>query len=177
MSSKSVNELILVAKIVATKGLKGEVKIKSFLDNPYSILEYDLKDSKEKIYQVDSFYEHKNLLIAKLVGYDSIDMVESLINKELYIYREEFPEIDKEEDNYYHVDLIGLKVVDASQNYIGVIVAVYDFGAGDILEIKTNQNTTFMLEFTKKNFPVINMKEQLVQVVMPEEIIANENFE
>ena len=177
MNSNSINKLILVAKIVATKGLKGEVKIKSFLNNPYSILEYDLKDKNEKIYQVESFYEHKDLLIAKLFGYESIEMVEPLINKEFYIYREELPTLDAEEDSYYHVDLVGLNVLDVNNTSIGSVVSVYDFGAGDILEIKTNQNTKFMLELTKRNFPIINIKEKFLQVVLPEEIIANENFD
>ena len=177
MNSTSVNKLILVAKIVATKGLKGEVKIKSFLETPDSILEYDLKDKNEKIYQVESFYEHKNLLIAKIIGYNSIEMVEPLINKELYIYREELPQITAEEDTYYHVDLVGLQVFNENNVNIGTVVSVYDFGAGDILEIETTKKTKFMLELTKKNFPVINIKEKFVQVTMPEEIIANENID
>lgn len=159
----SSNANVLLATIVATKGLKGEVKLKSFTEDPLAITEYDVFDEQNSHYIITNAYLHKNIVVAKIKGIDSIDDAEKLINKSLYTLRESLPTLE-EEDSYYHVDLIGLDVVTTKNEHFGKITAVFDFGAGDILEILKDNKEKVFISFTKKNVLEVNLAKNYVKI-------------
>lgn len=164
---------ILVAKIVATKGLKGEVKIKAFTQDLQSIFDYNLVDENNVAYVIEEAYLKNELLIAKIQGINNIDVAEKLINKNLFVAKEDLPTL--EEDNFYHMDLINLDVIDSTTNEkIGHVDGLYNFGAGDLLEIKKLDNSLEMIYFNKANVPQINLEKKYIMVVMPQVIIAKE---
>lgn len=78
---------------------------------------------------------------------------------------------EAEEDEFYYADLIGLKAFDEHEAEIGIVIALHNFGAGDIIEIKANAgDQSLMLPFTKKIVPSIDLEKGSLTLVMPEEI-------
>ena len=74
------------------------------------------------------------------------------------------PELPEEE--FYHTDLIGLMALTAKGEKVGTVNALYNFGAGDLIEIKTSDNRLEMLPFTKAYVPTVNLKDGFIIVEM-----------
>jgi 16S rRNA processing protein RimM len=97
-----------------------------------------------------------------------------LRNVELYVPRERLPAID-EDDTFYVADLVGLDAVSADGSALGMVTAVHNFGAGDIIEIKPAAGgAPLMLSFTMANVPEVDMQARRIVVALPEEIEAGE---
>lgn len=154
---------IMIARIRAPHGIKGYVKIESFANNPSDIFlfkeVFNQKNQLLKLHKVSNF--KNNIFIVKIDDIDSRNKSEQLTNQALYISREALPKITN--DQFYLNDLIGLKILNNDQKHIGDIVAVHNFGAGDIIEIKflEKKNDNF-IAFSKENFPIICIEEQYV---------------
>jgi 16S rRNA processing protein RimM len=88
---------------------------------------------------------------------------------ELYVARSNLPEPD--EDEWYYSDLVGLAAVNGDGDTVGEVVAVQDFGAGDLLEIRQpGERHTLLLPFTRASVPVVDVKAGRVVIVPPEEM-------
>ncbi|HEY0219667.1 MAG TPA: ribosome maturation factor RimM, partial [Afipia sp.] len=87
---------------------------------------------------------------------------------ELYIPRDALPETD--EGEYYHADLIGLRAIGAQGGEIGKVIAIHNFGAGDIIEIAPPQGPTLLLPFTDAVVPSVDLAQGHVVIEMPQEI-------
>ncbi len=155
---------IKVGKITSAKGLKGEVKIVSYTQDPLDIKTYNVFDKFGTSYVINSLQYQGKFLVAKINGVIDRNSAEKIQNLELYALRDDFPSL--EEDDFYYVDLEGLKVLeDKSLKHIGNVVAVYNFGSDDILELALTENAqTVSLIFSKENFPVVSIKEGYVKV-------------
>ncbi|MDB5500834.1 MAG: rRNA processing protein RimM, partial [Tardiphaga sp.] len=118
--------------------------------------------------EVDTVREANGHLVATFKGVASREDAERLNGVELYIPREKLP--DTGDGEYYHADLIGLKAVDAAGASIGRVVAIHNFGAGDIIEIAPPEGNTLLLPFTNAVVPTVDLKAGHVVVEMPAEI-------
>ena len=107
-------------------------------------------------------------LVATLKGITSRDEAERLNGLELYVAREKLPAT--EEDEYYHADLIGLAAVTAAGAPLGRVVAIHNFGAGDIIEIAPPDGATLLLPFTNAVVPTVDLAGGRVVIELPEEI-------
>ena len=96
------------------------------------------------------------MLRIKIKGVDDRTKAETLIGTELYAERTALPELNTE-DVFYETDLIGLKVLDEEKNEIAKIIGFYNFGAGEILEIKLKNGRAEMLPFNKSYVPEVNL--------------------
>lgn len=123
-------------KIVTTHGIKGEVKIMPYTDYPELLCEFDrlfLGKNHEEI-NVERSRVFKNMVIAKLEGYDTPEAAERLRNKILYMHRDDL-ELDK--DTYFIQDLIGIEVSDADSEFVyGKITDVMQTGANDVYVVQ-----------------------------------------
>src|SRR5467141_330280 len=90
--------------------------------------------------------EAKGHLVATLKGIATREEAERLNGVELYIARDMLPATD--ENEYYHADLIGLAAVTPANEPLGRIIAIHNFGAGDIIEISPLSGATMLLPFT-----------------------------
>ena len=84
---------IIVGKIVGVKGLKGELKIKSFTQDLESIVDYEIFDSQLNPYFIESYYFKGEILIALFEGFDSVEKAQVLVNKNLYIKKNSLPNL------------------------------------------------------------------------------------
>jgi 16S rRNA processing protein RimM len=103
-------------------------------------------------------------------------MAEKLNGAELFVDRSALPELEDEE-TFYHADLIGLAVVDEAGKHLGTIVAVPNFGAGDLLEIRPARGASYFLPFTRALVPVVDVKGGRVVIDPPEGFFREEKPE
>lgn len=133
-----------IGKIVATQGLKGEVRVQYYCDSADVICSFDrLFLGKEKTeLEVEAARPHKTLVIIKLGGFDTVEQAKTLVGKMLYMNRDD---AELSEDAYFIQDLIGMTVVDAdSGKEYGKIDDVYQNGAADVYSIKTPSGSQLM---------------------------------
>ncbi|MCM1324052.1 MAG: ribosome maturation factor RimM [Acetobacter sp.] len=156
---------VCLGKIVGVHGIKGEFKVKSYTAIDRDIAAYgELEDKTgECKFALKVTGHSKDLLRIKIKGIDDRTTAESLIGKELYAPRGVLPEL-KSDEVYYEADLVGLKVFDEQKNEVAKVVGFYNFGAGDILEIKLKTGKAEMLPFNKSYVPEINLEDGYIIV-------------
>ncbi|MGO9358766.1 MAG: ribosome maturation factor RimM [Xanthobacteraceae bacterium] len=161
---------ICVAKIGAAHGVRGEVKLWSFTDDPLAVMRYGTLTSKDgaRQFEVARAREAKGFLVASFKGVGSREEAERLNGLELFVPRERLPAPD--DDEYYHADLIGLEEVSPAGERLGRVVAIHNFGAGDIVEIAPPQGATVLLPFTDAVVPTVDIAGGRIVVVPPAEI-------
>ena len=173
MSRKQKSEqLIVMGVITAAHGIRGEVKIRSFTEAPEDIASYGplLLDDGPETVEILRLRPTKGAFIAKLKGVEDRNAAELLRGRQLKLPRERLPEID-EEDTFYHSDLVGLKAEKKDGAPAGEVVAVHDFGAGDLLEIRPEgTRETYYLPFTKEAVPEVDVAGGRIVINPPPEL-------
>jgi len=167
---------ICVARIGAAHGVRGEVKLWSFTQDPVAVASYGPLETQDgtRRFEIKALRQAKDHFVARIAGVDDRDAAEKLRNLELYIPRARLPEID-EADTFYHADLIGLDVVTSDGVQIGTVHALHNFGAGDIIEvISVGGGDALMLPFNETTVPKINIAGKQIMVVLPAEIEARD---
>jgi 16S rRNA processing protein RimM len=161
---------ICVARIGAAHGVRGAVKLWTFTEDPLAVQHYGPLTTKDgtRQFEVAHVREAKDHLVATLKGIATREEAERLNGLELYVPREKLPAT--EEDEYYHADLIGLAAVTAANAPLGRVVAIHNFGAGDIIEIAPPQGSTLLLPFTNAVVPSVDLAAGRVVIELPEEV-------
>lgn len=169
---------ILVGQIGAAHGVRGEVRVKGFTQPPEAIADYGPLEAEDgsRTFVVDRFRDAGTVLVVKFRGIDDRTTVERFNGTRLFVDRAALPEPDDEE-TFYHADLIGLDAVDAAGRVYGTVVAVPDFGAGDLLEIRPAEGSTVYLPFTKATVPVVDVAGGKVVIDPPAGLFASEEAE
>src|SRR5580704_16026557 len=123
---------ICVARIGAAHGVRGAVKLWTFTEDPFAVKAYGPLSTKDgaRHFEVTSAREAKDHLVATFKDVATRDEAERLNGIELYVAREKLP--DTEDDEYYHADLIGLSAVTTTDEPLGRVLPLHNFGAGDI---------------------------------------------
>ena len=143
-----MKQFLETAKIVAAHGIRGEVRCQYFCDSAEFLCEFDvlfLDKNGEKPIEITRAYPHKNVVIMKIDGVDSIEDAQKLIGKTLYMNRDD---VELDEGVYYIQDIIGLVVknIDSGEVY-GKISEVYQNGATDVYSIKKENGTELMFPY------------------------------
>ena len=161
---------VCIARIGAAHGVRGAVKLWTFTEDPFAVKRYGPLSTKDgaRQFEVTSAREAKGHLVAQLKGITTRDEAERLNGIELYVARENLPATD--EDEYYHADLIGLAAVTTADEALGRVVAIHNFGAGDILEIAPPHGATMLLPFTNAVVPTVDIAGGRVLIELPQEV-------
>jgi 16S rRNA processing protein RimM len=161
---------ICIARIGAAHGVRGAVKLWTFTEDPLAVQRYGPLSTKDgaRQFEVTHAREAKDHLVATLKGVATREDAERLNGIELYIAREKLPETD--DDEYYHADLIGLAAVTRSDQPLGRVTAIHDFGAGIIIEIAPPQGPTLLLPFTNAVVPTVDLAAGRVVIELPAEV-------
>jgi 16S rRNA processing protein RimM len=161
---------ILLATIGAAHGVKGEVRVKSFTAEPIALGEYGaLAGEDGRKLEIERLRPAKgDMLIAKFRGIDDRNAAEALNGVSLYVDHSVLPAAGAEE--FYHADLIGLAAFDAAGGPLGKVVAVYDFGAGDILDIAPAGGPSLLVPFTRAAVPEVDIAAGRITVIPPAEV-------
>jgi 16S rRNA processing protein RimM len=161
---------ICVARIGAAHGVRGAVKLWTFTEDPLAVKAYGPLLTKDgaRQFEVTHAREAKGHLVATLKGIATREDAERLNGIELYIARDKLPATS--EDEYYQADLIGLVAVDAANEPLGRVIAIHNFGAGDIIEIAPTHGATMLLPFTNAVVPSVDLEGGRVVIELPKEI-------
>jgi len=137
----SADKPIHLAVIIGAHGITGEVRLKLFCENLDSLKLH--KSFNDGALTLKSVKPHKMGAIARFAEITDRNSSEAARGTELAVPRSALPELD--EDEFYHIDLIGLRCVSDAGEELGEIAAVYDFGAGDVVEIEKPDSKKFMV--------------------------------
>lgn len=166
-------DLVLLGVFGAAHGVRGEVRLKSHTGDPAAIAGYGpLRTEAGRVFELVSVRPLKDdMLVARVKGISDRTAAEALTNLRLHVERAVLGEADAEEDEFFHADLIGLTAETADGNAFGTVLALFDFGAGGLLEIKPSDGgRSLFLPFTKAAVPVVDVRGGRLVVVPPAEI-------
>ncbi len=162
-------DTILLGRIVGAHGIRGEVLVHSFAAEPEAIGSYGPLTDKAgaRTYKLRVLrMTPKGAIVARITGVADRNAAEALKGVELYVAREKLPEPDA--DEFYYADLVGLAAVAPDGAPIGEIVAVQNYGAGDLIEIRVaGAKETALVPFADRFVPEVDIAARKVVVVMP----------
>ena len=162
-------ERVLLGRITGVHGLKGEVKIITYTGEPQDIAAYGALTGAngERHFRISSIRSVKGAtVIATLHGVSDRDEAERLRGTDLYVSRMALP--PPEDDEYYHSDLIELKAISPDGEPIGKILAVHNFGAGDLLEVRfEGEGQAQFIPFENAHVPRIDLDARQAVVLRP----------
>jgi 16S rRNA processing protein RimM len=162
-------ERVCVAQIGAPHGVRGEVRLRVFTDDPAAIADYGPLQSEDggRSFELAGVRPAKDHLVARLKGVDDRDAAAALTNQKLYVPRERLPATG-DDDTFYHADLVGLAAVSTAGDTLGTVVAVHNFGAGDLLELQPEgSGATVMLPFTRACVPQVDIAGRRIVIDPP----------
>lgn len=165
---------VLLGSFANAHGIRGEVQVRTFTGAPESIASYGPLSDKEgrRTFKLKVVRVTDKGIIARVEGIADRNAAEALKGIELYVDRAKLPATD--EGDYYHADLIGLLAVSPEGEEIGRIIAVANFGAGDLLEVQFAGGTaTEFVPFSDACVPHVDIAAGVATIVMPE-MVAGE---
>lgn len=163
--------MIVVGQFGAPHGIKGEVRLKSFTAQPLQVARYGpLAAADGRSFEIASARpaagsSSPDMLVVRVKGVADRTAAERLKNLTLSVPFERLP--PAEEGEYYHADLIGLSAVTPEGTAVGTVVAVQNFGAGDLLEIAPEHGETLLVPFTDTAVPEVDVAGGRVVVIPP----------
>jgi 16S rRNA processing protein RimM len=161
-----MEDLLQVGAITQTHGIHGEVKVFPTTDDVKrfkKLKDVILDTGKEKItLEIEGVKFFKNLVILKFKGFDNINDIEKYKGKSLYVTRENAVKLRR--DEYFIADLIGLKVYDEDDNYLGELTNVIETGANDVYEVKFEDGREVLFPAIKQCILNVDMDNRTMKV-------------
>jgi 16S rRNA processing protein RimM len=166
--ARACPKLVCLGQIGAAHGVRGEVRLRSFTADPAAIATYGPLETEDgRIFAIEALRPAKGHFVAALSGITDRTAAERLANVKLYVPRERLPPTEQA-DEFYHADLIGLAVVDRDGRPLGTVVAVHNFGAGDLIEVRQAEGQpTQLLSFNAATVPEVDVAAGRLVVELP----------
>jgi 16S rRNA processing protein RimM len=165
-------QLVLLGRFGAPHGVRGEIRLQSFTAEPGAIASYGPlfdKSGARRFKLLGARAQGKDMFVARVEGVDDREAAQRLNGLELFLPRENLPE--PEEDEFYLTDLVGLRAETEAGASLGEVIALRNFGAGDILEVRpSGGGESVYYLFTKAVVPVVDVAGGRVVVAPPAEV-------
>ena len=160
---------VCLGQIGAAHGVRGEVRLRSFTSDPAAIAGYGPLETEDgRVIEIEKLRPAKDHFVARLSGIRDRDAASALTNAKLYVPRERLPQT-QDPDEFYHADLIGLAAVDPAGKALGTIVAIHNFGAGDLIEVRPQTGgPTELVPFDAIHVPVVDIAAGKIVVHPPD---------
>jgi 16S rRNA processing protein RimM len=160
---------VCLGQIGAAHGVRGEVRLRSFTSDPAAITDYGPLETEDgRVLEIETLRPAKDHFVARLAGIRDRDAASALTNAKLYVPRERLPQTDSA-DEFYHADLIGLAAVDQTGRTLGTVVAIHNFGAGDLIEVKPQTGgSTELVPFDLTHAPEVDIASGRIVIHPPE---------
>jgi 16S rRNA processing protein RimM len=153
-----------MAVIGAAHGIKGELRVKTFTGEPLALADYGPLYARDgRAFQIIDIRPANTVVVVRFKGISDRNAAEALAGTELFVDRSVLPD-DGEEDEFYHADLVGLAVKDETGAAVGKVVAVHNFGGGDILDVTLAGRKGVLIPFTQAAVPEVSIAEGFVRV-------------
>jgi 16S rRNA processing protein RimM len=163
--------MVRVAQFGAAHGIKGEVRLKSFTQNLEDVAAYGpLTAPDGRVFEIEALRpaagsSSPDMFVVRLKGIRDRNAAEKLTRLDLSIPADRLPA--KEDGEFYHADLIGLSAVTPTGEAIGTVIAVQNYGAGDLIEIVPPTGQTLLVPFTDSAVPEVDLAGGRIVVVPP----------
>jgi 16S rRNA processing protein RimM len=165
---------VCLGAFAGAHGVKGEFKVKTFTETPENVAVYGPLESEDGSRRFSLRLVRilkSDLVIATAAEIESREEAAALAGTRLYVDRAVLPEAD--EDEFYLEDLVGLEARGEDGRRLGVVTALHNFGAGDIVEVKLDGGGPLLLPFTKETVPEIDV--DAGRIVIAEAALQAEN--
>lgn len=162
-------EKIKIGKIVNAVGLKGEVKVYSYAQNPERFEKIDTIFAGSEEMMIENVRYQKNMVILKLKGIDDRNASESLKGQDLFIPEDSLEELPDGE--YYIKDLIGIDVFDMDMKKIGTVKDILKNTAQDMYEIKMNEGHMAYVPGVPEFIDEINVHDKYIRIDPPKGLL------
>lgn len=169
-----MEDLLQVGAITQTHGIRGEVKVFPTTDDAKrfkKLKEVILDTGREKVtLEIESVKFFKQFVILKFKGFDNINDIERYKGKNLYVTRENAVKLKR--DEYFIADLIGLKVYDEDDQYLGILTNVIETGANDVYEVKFEDGKEVLFPAIKQCILDVDMENRKMKVHIMEGLLV-----
>lgn len=168
-----MSDLICIGAIAGSFGVAGEVRLKSFCSEPTDIAAYGPLSTEDgsRTFHITLTRPVAGGLGARIQGITTKEQADALRGTSLHVPRDRLPALP--DDEFYHADLIGLSAYDTGGELIGKVSAIYNHGAGDIVEISPiRHKSALLLPFTTAIVPNVDLAAGRIVVNLPDETEA-----
>ncbi|MGB6228870.1 MAG: ribosome maturation factor RimM [Litorimonas sp.] len=161
-------KLTCVAAIAGAHGVHGNIKVKSFTDDPAAFAAYGplLNEAGVHLFTPKTARPVGKFFSLAVTEKLTREQVEAMKSTKLFVPRDALPE--PEEEEFYYSDLIGLVVDNQNGERVGTVQAVHEFGAGDTLEIKPPSGPSFYHPFTQHHAPSVDLAARRIVILQEE---------
>jgi len=160
-------DLVLLGIVGAAHGVRGEVRIKTYTADPLALADYGpLVDETGRRFEIAAIRPAKDVVVARLKGVTSREAAELLTGVRLHVERSRLPAPD-DEDEFLQADLVGCSVIGPDGVALGIVTAVANYGAGDLVDIETPDGRSVLMPFTKVFAPRIDIAAKRIEAVPP----------
>jgi 16S rRNA processing protein RimM len=150
---------VLMATIGGAQGIRGEVRVKAYTADPTALGDYGHLHSMDgRVFEVLELREMKNIVVVRFRGVNDRNAAEALNGLELYIERDNLSDEELEDDEFFYADLEGLEAFDDQGISYGTVTGVFDFGAGDLLELKGPGKRPVLIPFSEASVLEIDLE-------------------
>jgi|SRR5690606_10338215 16S rRNA processing protein RimM len=162
--------LILVGRVAGAFGVKGEVRITTYTEDPMALVRYRvlLREDGGTALTLTGARPVKGGIAARAEEVETREAAEALRGLRLHVPRAALPP-PEDEDEFYLADLIGLSAETVEGEPLGRIKSVQNFGAGDLLEIQPPQGASWWLPFTREAVPEVRLADRKIIAIRPED--------
>jgi 16S rRNA processing protein RimM len=156
---------VLMATIGAAQGLRGEVRAKTYTTEPTALGDYgNLHAADGRVFEILDIREMKDMAVVRFKGVNDRNAAEALRGLDLFIERDNLPSELLEDDEFFYADLEGLEAFDATGKSYGIVSGIFDFGAGDLLELKAPAKRPLLIPFSEAAVLEIDLEEGRILV-------------
>lgn len=161
--------LVCLAVVTSAHGVRGAFKLRCFTEEPDNVASYGVlcDEQGNELFEPVIVGHTKGGLIVRAEGIEDRDAAEALRGTHLYVPRERLPETD--EDEFYIEDLVGLEAFSPEGEPRGTVLGVFNFGAGDVVEITTPEGRPLLVPFTREAVPEVDLAARRIVVDPPAE--------
>ncbi len=165
---KGASDRVCVGVIAGARGVHGELRIRPFTERPEAVAAYGAVETEtgERL-NLQAVRRAGEMVLARAPEVEDREAALALKGTRLYVSRAALPETD--EDEFYYADLIGLEVRNGTAEVLGTVIAVHNFGAGDLIEIRlVDTSETEFLPFTSDVVQGVDLENGIMSVEVPE---------
>jgi 16S rRNA processing protein RimM len=172
--SSAEPEFFGVARLVKTRGLRGEVSAVLLTDDPDRFAHLrdaylQLPERDRLKVQLEHYWFHQGRLILKFVGYDTIEQAEPLIGGVLQVSESELVEL--ESDEFFHFQLVDCQVVTMSGTEVGRVAKILETAGTPLLVVKDDQGRERLIPFVKTICPEVDIEAKQIRIDPPQGLL------
>lgn len=155
-------DLIHVATVHGPLGLKGEIKITTFLENKkiFMSLSPFFLENKNNIIELKVIKIINNKVIIKIKDLSNREEISKIVGKKIFINKNKLPKSKKNE--FYIFDLIGSKVITKNNQFLGYVKNIENYGSDDLIKIYNKNKKEILLPVNNENIVSINLEKKII---------------